>query len=55
MLWYVRLRKAAKGATPFKILEVEEAIQQKSLQNAVMKAKRADVEGFEHYLGTDED
>jgi Vacuolar sorting-associated protein 13, N-terminal len=27
VLWYVRLRRAAKGATPFKLLEIEEAIQ----------------------------
>ncbi len=26
-LWYIRLRKAAKGTTPFKLLEIEERIQ----------------------------
>ena len=26
VLWYVRLRKASKGATPYKLLEIEEAI-----------------------------
>lgn len=26
VLWYVRLRRAARGATPFKLLEIEEAI-----------------------------
>jgi hypothetical protein len=26
VLWYVRLRKAAKGATPYKLLEIEEAV-----------------------------
>ncbi len=55
VLWYVRLRRASKGATPFKLLELEEALQQRSLQNAVMKAKRATVDGYEPYYGSDND
>lgn len=53
VLWYVRLRRASKGATPFKLLELEEAMQQRSLQNAVMKAKRATVDGYEPFYGSD--
>jgi len=55
VLWYVRLRKASKGATPYKLLEVEEAIQAKSLQNAISKIKRASVEGYEPYYGSDDE
>jgi hypothetical protein len=49
----VRLRKVSKGATPYRLLEVEEAIQAKSLQNALVKVKRASVEGYEPYYGSD--
>jgi hypothetical protein len=27
VLWYVRLKRASRGATPFKLLEVEAAVQ----------------------------
>lgn len=53
VLWYVRLRRASKGATPYKLLELEEAMQQRSLQNAVTKAKRATVESYVPYYGSD--
>lgn len=55
VLWYVRLRRASKGATPYKLLEVEEAIQAKSLQNAISRVKRASVEGYEPYFGSDDE
>jgi hypothetical protein len=54
-LWYVRLRRASKGATPYKLLEVEEAIQAKNLQNALAKVKRASVQDYQKYYGSDEE
>ena len=55
VLWYVRLRKAARGQTPYKLLEIEEAIQSRSLQNALMKAKRASAENYQPYFGSDDE
>ncbi len=55
VLWYVRLRRASKGGTPYKLLELEEAMQSKQLQNAVAKVKRASIEGYEPYYGSDND
>ena len=51
----MRLRRAAKGSTPFKLLELEEAMQARQLQNAVMKAKRASVQDYQPFYGSDEE
>lgn len=49
ILWYIRLRKIAKGSIPYKLLEVEQQYQNHNLQNALMKAKRANLMAYEHY------
>lgn len=51
VLWYVRLKRASKGATPFKLLEVQAAVQGQSLNNALVKAKKATLSGYVPYYG----
>jgi hypothetical protein len=51
VLWYIRLKNAARGETPFKLLEIEAAYQEKKLQNALMKVKRASIDAYIPYHG----
>ena len=41
VVWFIRLRKAAKGAIPKPLLDVEERIQRKLYLNGVMRVKQA--------------
>lgn len=45
VLWYVRLRKAVKGQTPFKLLEVERHIQRNVLS---MDERNKKYPGLQH-------
>ena len=51
VLWYVRLRKAARGSTPTELLEVEKHIGAKTPNDPVEAALRADVRGYKPYYG----
>ena len=55
VLWYIRLRKISKGVMPYKLLEVEAQYQSLNLQNALAKAKRANLMAYEHYQGSSDE
>jgi hypothetical protein len=50
----VRLKRASKGATPFKLLEVEAAVQGTNLTNAMLKARKATVNNYIPFYGDKE-
>lgn len=54
VLWYVRLRRAARGQTPFILLDIEAQIQSKALTNALIKARKASLVGYVPYNGEEE-
>ena len=53
VLWFIRLRKCAKGRTPVKLLEVEERIQRQKLFNGVVRAKQARLKDYVKNHGSD--
>ena len=53
VLWYVRLRQAAKGETPSSLLNVEERIQRQKFFNGVMRVKQAKLQDYIPYKGSD--
>jgi hypothetical protein len=53
IIWYVRIRKAARGITPIKLLNIEERIQKQKLFNCVQKVKLGRLEDYEPYLGSE--
>lgn len=40
-LWFVRLRRAAKGKTPTSLIRVEERLQRKQFFNGIMRIRQA--------------
>lgn len=53
ILWYVRLRKAARGVTPIKLLKVEERIQRQKLQHCVQRVKQARLDNYVENRGSE--
>ena len=53
VLWYVRLRRAAKGETPSSLLQVEERIQRQKFFNGVMRVKQAKLKDYVPFKGSD--
>jgi hypothetical protein len=54
VLWYVRLRQAAKGKTPLSLIEVEMKLQKNKLNAQGYKnAKMVNLNGYKPYHGSD--
>jgi hypothetical protein len=53
VLWFVRLRNAAKGKISYELFRVEQAIQKGAYSNGLAKIKQASIRNYVAYLGTD--
>ena len=54
VLWYIRLKQAAKGKTPYSLLELEQKLQKRTLtHNSFINMINADLRNYRPYHGTD--